>query len=164
MNTVYVDSPDFSLFSDVQDQLNLMLSHLCCAEFANSEHGDIEQYISKQGNELLRRLLQGTLDLRATNEVQYKAVSSASGERLNHVKHHCGRAMTSVFGDVTVNRKNYSQHHKCSQSPLDAQLNLAHDKYSDGIRHRIALEALRGSFDDAVEVVERTTGGYVPKR
>jgi hypothetical protein len=117
MNTVYADSPEFSFFSDAQEQLNLMIAHLYCAEYENREHGEIEQYISKQGNELLRRLLQGAFDLRADKEIQYQAVSSANGDIHNHVKHNCGRTMTSVFGDVTVTRKNYSQCRKCSEEP-----------------------------------------------
>lgn len=61
-------------------------------------------------------------------------------------------------------RKSYGQRHQLSKCPLDKQLNLPADQYSDGIRKRMAIEALKGSFDNAIESIESTTGGHVPKR
>ena len=51
-----------------------------------------------------------------------------------------------------MNRKSYSQRDQASQFPLDAQFNLPDDQYSDGIRQRNALEAIKSSFDNAIEV------------
>ena len=58
----------------------------------------------------------------------------------------------------------YSQIKKASLFPVDAELNLSVDNYSDGIYYRVSNEAVRGSFDDVVETVGETTGGHVPKR
>ncbi len=72
--------------------------------------------------------------------------------------------LNSLFGRVTVTRKGYSQLNKTSLYPVDADLNLSDDSYSDGIRYRVSNEAVRGSFDDVVETVKETTGGHAPKR
>jgi hypothetical protein len=48
--------------------------------------------------------------------------------------------------------------------PADAALNLPKEKYSHGLQRHVALEVSKGSFDDAVESIDRTTGGHVPKR
>jgi hypothetical protein len=48
--------------------------------------------------------------------------------------------------------------------PLAGELNLAEDKYSHGLRRRVAEEVARNSFDEVVVSVVRTTGGEVPKR
>ena len=48
--------------------------------------------------------------------------------------------------------------------PLDGDLNLPKEKYSFGVRKRIATEAVKNSFDEAVAAVSTTTGAHVPKR
>jgi hypothetical protein len=69
-----------------------------------------------------------------------------------------------LFGDVIVTIKPYSQPKKISNFPLDSPLNLSGDQYSDGIRHQVAMEAVRGSFDNAIEAIGETTAWHVTKR
>lgn len=52
---------------------------LCSEHSLGLEHGDIEQLISREGTELLRRLLQGYLDLRARLECKSEEVVGADG-------------------------------------------------------------------------------------
>jgi hypothetical protein len=164
MNTAYVNSPDFSFFSEAKLHLDHIISELQSSELADNAHGDIEQYINKEGFEVLRCLFQGYLNMQATNEPQHDFVTSSNGSQLTHVKHNTTRKLTCLFGDVIVTRKRYRQHKQVSHFPLDAQLNLSADQYSDGIRHRVAVEAVRGSFDNAIEAISKTTGGHVAKR
>ncbi len=164
LNTAYSKSPDLSFFFDATKQLDLIITQLLSEHFSNKEHGEIEQHIDEQGQELLRLLLQGYLDLKAVNEPPLSVMTSVDGNQLNHVKKQTKRKLTSQFGDVTVTRKGYNQRHQTSQFPLDGQLNLSGDQYSDGIRQRIAVEAIKGSFDNAIESIDKTTGGHVPKR
>jgi division protein CdvB (Snf7/Vps24/ESCRT-III family) len=49
MNVVYINSPDFSFFSDAKLQLDKIISQLQSADYANFEHGVIEQYIKMKG-------------------------------------------------------------------------------------------------------------------
>ena len=102
-------------------------------------------------------------DLTAKDEPK-RLVQTADGQDLNHVKNKTSRNIISLFGKVKVNRKSYSQRDQASQFPLDAQFNLPDDQYSDGIRQRNALEAIKSSFDNAIESIDKTTGGHIPKR
>jgi len=164
MNIAYLNSTEFSFFSGAQEQLDQLIQQLQSEDYAESEHGDIEKYISKEGMELLRRLLQGWLDLKGANEEPQESIKNITGDDLNHVRADTSRVLCSLFGDVIVTRKSYSQRNQASLFPVDAELNLSDDKYSDGIRYRLSKEALRGSFDDAIEVIKETTGGSVPKK
>jgi hypothetical protein len=164
MNVAYINSPDLSFFSDAKVQLEQIITQLESIHYASCEHGEIEQFIKKEGDEVLRCLFQGYLDQKADDELRQPLVTSAAGEILNHVKEKTTRKLTTLFGDVTVTRIRYNQRHQASQFPLDAELNLANDQYSDGVRHRVAREALRGSYDDVVETIKETTGCQVAKR
>jgi hypothetical protein len=129
-----------------------------------SEHGDIEELIRHEGTELMRLLLQGYLDSKADNEETKQDVCGNDGSRLNHVRQRTTRKITTLFGDVIETRKSYSQRKQNSVFPMDKELNLADDKYSDGVRFRVAQEAIKGSFDQTSNVIKQTTGGHVPKR
>lgn len=164
LNTAYTPTPDLSFFDDAKEHLEVIISELQSDHFFKKEHGDIEQHINKQGHELMRLLLEGYLQLLAAHEPLVSVSTPDTKEPLNHVKKQTHRTLTSQFGDVTVTRKGYSQRHKASQFPLDERLNLSKDQYSDGIRQRVAIEALKSSFDNAIESIDTTTGGHVPKR
>ena len=164
MNIAYLNTNDFSFFSEAQEQLEQLIQKLQSEHYVKSEHGDIEKFINRDGQEILRRLLQGWLDMKAADEENHGSVTSALGDNLNHVRSGTRRKLNSLFGSVTVTRKSYSQMNKSSLFPADAELNLSNDSYSDGIRYRVSKEAIRGSFDEVVETVDETTGGYVPKR
>jgi len=145
-------------------QIAHMVEQLQSDIFCDNAHGDIEQYIQKEGFEVLRCLFQGYLDLKAANEKAISDVYTVQGIHLTHTKHSTKRKLTTLFGDVIVKRKSDSQRSQKSVFPLDAQLNLPSDQYSDGIRHRVAIEARKSSYDEAVESVNQTTGGYIQKR
>jgi hypothetical protein len=164
MNAAYVNSLELSFFSDAKFQLDQIISGLQSPERTNLDHGYIEQYIHKEGFEVLRCLFQGYLNMKADNAIQHDFVNSSNGDKLTHVKQNTSRKLTCLFGDVIVTRKRYGQPKKSSHFPLDSQLNLSGDQYSDGIRHRVALEAVRGSFDNAIEAIGVTTAGHVAKR
>jgi hypothetical protein len=65
---------------------------------------------------------------------------------------------------VIVRRKGYSTDGAKSLFPLGGELNLSSDKYSHGLRHRVADEVAGNSFDEAVATIKKTTGGKIPKR
>ncbi len=154
----------FSFFSGAQEQLDLLIKQLQSDEQANREHGDIESFINNKGQEILRRLLQGWLDLKAANEEKKSCIKLASGDKLNHARVDTHRPLNSLFGQVTVTRTGYSQINIDSVFPVDAELNLSTNSYSDGIYFRVSNEAVRGSFDNVVESIDATTGGHIPKR
>jgi len=164
MNPEYLNLTDFSFFSDAKEKLTQLIHRLQSESCRDSEHGEIEQTINKEGLEILRCLLQGWFDLTGENERIQSGIKTSTGKPLNHVRGETTRTLMSLFGNVTVTRKAYSNRHEVSLFPGDAKLNLSHDKYSDGIRYRASKEAIRGSFDSTVEVIKETTGGAVPKK
>ena len=144
MNIAYLNSNEFSFFSGAQEQLDFLIKQLQSEYHEKNEHGQIEHFINQEGHEIMRRLLQGWLDLKADKEEKKKGVISASGKMLNHVRVATTRALESLFGKVTVTRISYSQIKKTSLFPVDAELNLPVDSYSDGIYYRTCNEAVRG--------------------
>lgn len=164
MNIAYLNTTETSFFSDAKNQLEFLISQLQSEGYSQSEHGDVEKYINEEGNEILRLLLQGWLSKKAADEKQEEYINNDNGESLTHVRKNTSRKLTSLFGDVTVKRKGYGKPNQTSLFPIDAELNLPSDQYSDGIRHRLSKEVIKTSFDNSIETIGETTGGDVPKR
>ena len=126
------------------------------------EHSALEESLRVDGLELLRLLLQGHLDDRAPSVAEGPVVGADGIDRTHHRPG--GRALESIFGQVTARRMGYSAHGVESLYPLDAELNLPLESYSHGVRRRLAIEASKGSFEEAIVAVEAATAAHVPKR
>ena len=164
MNVAYLKQTETSFFSDAKEQLETLINQLESDDYENVDHGCVETYINEQGNELLRRLFQGWLDKKSANEIQKSSITNANGELLSHVRKKTKRTLTTLFGAVKVSRLSYGKSKSKSIFPADAELNLPQDQYSDGLRNRAAKEVIKSSFDNAVESINETTGGSLPKR
>src|SRR5580704_1007516 len=157
-------TPGFEEYAAVIEQMNCMISDLRSDETRKMQHGDVEDLIARNGNELCRRLLQAHLDSRQKGEPVLDTVVGADRLERNHRKDGCGRDLMSIFGEVEVKRIGYGKFGGQNLFPLDAELNLPSNKYSHGLQRRVVEEAAKNSFDEAVSSVGRTTGGTVPKR
>lgn len=126
----------------------------------------MESHITEFGTELLRRLFQGHLELRYAQEEYQKDVLGADGEARPHRRKKTQRQLETLFGEVVVTRVGYSTQKPevSALYPQDGKLNLATDKYSDGLRHRVAVEVSKVSFADTSETIAETTGGEIGKR
>ena len=69
-----------------------------------------------------------------------------------------------MFGQVWVTRIAYRARGRINLHPADGELNLPAEEYSHGLRCLAAVESSRGSFEGAVEAIERGTGQRVGKR
>ena len=159
----YMTEAGFDEFAAAIEQFEKMISELRSESTRTLEHGDVESLIAREGNELLRRLMQGYLDQRAKAEQPLEKVVGADG----HERRHCrarSRILASLFGEVTVRRLGYSGNRLDSIFPLDEALNLPPDQYSQGLRRKVGLEVAKGSFDETVQAIEEGTGAQVPKR
>ena len=74
------------------------------------------------------------------------------------------RELETIFGTVEVTRSGYGAAGEASLHPVDAQLNLPAERYSLEVRRRAALEASKGSFEEAVQTLKRYTGATIGKR
>ena len=151
-------------FSAARSHFNLLIDCLSSDETASAAHGDVEQIIKDKGFEVLRRLFQGHLDLRAAREPRLDAVRGKDGVLRTHRVSGCTRPLESYFGEVTVSRMRYGYPGFDSLFPLDSALNLPPGKYSHGLQKVLGDESAKASFDEAVSVVDKMTGGYVPNR
>jgi hypothetical protein len=164
MKQAYIISRGAEEFAAAREQFALIVDRLQSAAVLGLEHGEVEGLISREGTELMRRLLQGHLDVRAAAETRERGVRAADGVVRSHVREGCRRRLGTIFGEVEVRRCGYSAPEEGSLFPLDGELNLPKDSYSHGLRERLAFEVARGSFDEAVRAIETTTGGQIPKR
>ncbi|MGH7383417.1 MAG: ISKra4 family transposase, partial [Candidatus Methylomirabilales bacterium] len=164
MKQAYIISRGTEEFASAREQFALIVDRLQSAAVLSMEHGEVERLIWRGGTELMRRLLQGHLDVRAGAERREADVRGTDGVVRRHVREGCRRRLVTIFGEVEVRRCGYSAPEEGSLFPLDGELNLPKDSYSHGLRERLAFEVARGSFDQAVRAIETTTGGQVPKR
>ncbi len=162
MKQAYIISRGTEEFASAREQFAWIVDRLQPAAVLSMEHGEV--LISREGTELMRRLLQWHLDVRAAAETREAGVRGADGVVRSHVREGCRRRLGTIFGEVEVRRCGYSAPEEGSLFPLDGELNLPKDSHSHGLRERLAVEVARDSFDEAVRAIETTTGGQVPKR
>lgn len=131
---------------------------------ASMTHADLEEKLAVEGRELMRLLLQTHLDERAARETRLERVVDADGLQRGHVEKGHDRPMCTIFGEVEVSRIAYRGQGRPNLYPADGTLNLPQEKHSHGVRRRAALAAAQGSYEAAVEAIERETGQGVGKR
>jgi hypothetical protein len=134
------------------------------ADAAKLTHAELEERIRADGFEVLRLLFQDHLDLRAGREERLDEVVGADGITRTYAEDDHQRALVTTFGEVRVARLAYRRKGAHNLHPADAGLNLPEEVYSHGLRQVAATEAARGSFDEAVAAIDRTTAAKVPKR
>jgi hypothetical protein len=166
MKTPPLSSIEQDVFKLANEQYEILLTTIRSAEYQTLEHGDVEQFVHQAGTELLRRLFQGHLDLRAANEVQYQSLVGSDQQPRPHHRKGTQRQLETLFGEVVVTRVGYSTKTAGVSAlyPADGILNLASDQYSDGLRRRVAQEASKVSFTETVTTIAETTGAQVGKR
>ena len=124
------------------------------------DHAELEQQIEVRGREVHRLLFQGRLDRMFADEAERMRRRRPRG-RLRVRE----RRLETIFGRVRVRRHGLRRvGQRASRFALDGRLRLPREMYSIGLRRRMAEETRSQSWDQAVERVDATTGGHVPKR
>jgi len=141
-----------------------MLGWLEGNQAAGLTHGELEDLIETDGRALLRQMLQDHLDLRAEREARLLSVNAVDGTSRPRVEAGHRRHLETILGEVTVTRIAYRSPGLENLHPADAELNLPSERHSHGLRRLAAIEASRGSFDDAVAAVSQATGQKLGKR
>jgi hypothetical protein len=134
------------------------------AEAAGLTHEQLEARLDRDGRGLIRQLLQDHLDLRAGRERRAVGVVDAAGVARNAVETGHRRGLETIFGEVAVTRLAYRAKGAVNLHPGDAVLNLPTQRHSHGLRERCAIEAARGSYEEATSAIARQTGVKVGKR
>lgn len=141
-----------------------MVSWLEGPEAAALAHAELEDQLDARGRELLRRMLQDHLSLRAVNEVRMEGVVDSDGVAHGAVENGHRRPLATIFGTVEVQRLAYRHRGHPNLHPADALLNLPTERHSHGLRRLAAVEASRGSFEEAATALKWATGQHVGKR
>ncbi len=82
-------------------------------------------------------------------------VVGADGVRHVWVETGHSRPLITLFGSVRVRRLAYRAKGAANLYPVDGALNLPEESFSHGLRAAAAVEAARGSFDEAVASIDR---------
>ncbi|WP_423247582.1 ISKra4 family transposase [Streptomyces achmelvichensis] len=152
------------VFADSRGRFESLVAMLSGAEAAASTHGDLEERLHTDGMVLLRGLLQDHLSLRAVQEQRVDAITGSDGVVRTRAERGRTRALATVFGEVEVERIVYRAPGAPGLNPADMALSLPREKHSHGLRRRAAVEAVRGSFDDARAAIARSCGSAPGKR
>lgn len=129
-------------------------------------HDELESRVVAEGREIERQLLEDHFELRAINEPRREPeeVRDASGASHNMMERGHKRALTTLVGTVAVPRLAYRADGRPNLHPADALANLPAERYSYGLRELAAIEATRGSYEEAAAAIERACGLVVGKR
>jgi len=137
---------------------------LAGGEAAALTHAELEDQLGARGRELLRRMFQAQLDLRAAREQRRDDVTGADGVVRTRAERGHTRPLATVFGQVRVTRMAYRAPGAANVHPVDAELNLPEEKQSHGLRKLAAIESVRGSFEGVVSAITRASGVKTGKR
>jgi len=150
-------------FAPTRSGFDEMVCWLGGTESAALDHAELEDQVERRGRELQRLMLQDHLDLRALREQRVRPVDATGIVHANVEPGH-SRQLATVVGAVSVSRLAYRHPGTSNLHPADGALNLPAELHSHGMRRLAAIESSRGSFDDASEAIERSTGVAVAKR
>ncbi|MBI4582768.1 MAG: hypothetical protein HY717_01860 [Planctomycetes bacterium] len=128
---------------------------------------EIKREQEKRGREIQRLMLQAQIQARGMSDVgQALEVLSSSGEgnviQIPHHRHHPCQKNT-IFGEINIDRLGYGSRGVASIHPIDEDLALPERSFSYGLQRRLVKAAVQGSFDEALERAEESTGVRVPK-
>lgn len=161
---ITADAERGTAFTATRNLFESLLAWLEGAQAATLSHGALEDRLQVDARELIRQALQEHLDHRAESEPDLPSVIDAQQVPRPTTETGHSRALATVFGPVQVTRKAYRKRGQPNLHPADAALNLPEEKHSHGLRRLAAIESSRGSFDAAVEAIERATGQQLGKR
>jgi hypothetical protein len=147
------------------------LTHKLSGDQASTwAHAELEEHLEVAGRELLRLLLQDHLDVRAAREEEQArgrgrpVVTGPEGRVRPWQETGHSRWLASVFGLVRVTRVAHRGRGVGNVHPADEALSLPAGRHSTGLRRLAVTEAVRGSFDQAHEAVQRRCGNVLGKR
>jgi hypothetical protein len=146
--------------------LAVMLARLAVGAGQAVTLEDMELLASEQGREILRGVLQLSLDRQALAEVRLAEVAGADGVLRARAERGHSRAVVTTLGEVSVRRIAYRSGVKGVPSlfPRDAVLNLPPVGYSWQLQRLAEMFSRSGSCGQAHELVLAATGISIGKR
>ena len=149
-------------FDRATEMFAALKKHMHAAEAMQMTHGELESHVMEKTRAIAREMLQGHLDLRSGAERPVRVVGE-DGVHRDQLRA-SSRQLRTLVGDVVLGRVLYQAAGVHGLAPQGPALAFAKAPYSMALRRRVAEEAARGSFDDAVEAIGTTTGAASAKR
>ena len=146
----------------VGEELQKLIEYLRDGAGRELGHTELEALLKDQGRELMRALFQAQVNNRGPGEAA-EPVAGADGVERTQARVH-ERGLSTVFGEVRIERVGYGAPGVESLHPLDAELNLPVQEYSLGVRRLAAESAAQVSFEATLERLEQETGKSMGKR
>jgi hypothetical protein len=159
-----VEPASVEAFAASRELFETVLGWLHGREAGGLEHAELEARLQADAREVFRQLFQDHLDLRADREQRIGVVLDADQVAHTGAERGHTRGLATVFGGVRVTRIAYRARGRANLHPSDGVFNLPDEEYSHGLRRMAAIESSRGSYDGAIEAIERGTGQQVGKR
>lgn len=135
-----------------------MLDHLSEPAMATATAEALEVYVTTAGRELLRQMLQDTLDARAAAEVRLAAVTGTDEVVRHRTERGHRRLLATTLGRVEVSRIAYRAPGAANLHAADAALALPAGIHSYPLQRAIALEVAEGPLRQAGARLQRATG------
>ncbi|MGW6202272.1 ISKra4 family transposase [Streptomyces sp. NPDC055089] len=133
-------------------------------------HAELEEHLETAGREVLRLILQDHLDLRALREEEqvrntgHPRPVGPDGRPRPWLETGHSRWLACLFGLVRVTRVAHRGPAMSNVHAADEVLSLPAGRHSMCLRRLAVTEAVRGSYDQAQDAVERRCGKVLGKR
>ena len=125
---------------------------------------EIEQQVSEQGRELLRKAAQLVLDVQAAGERRLAGVADAAGVPRTRVERGHARTVVSQLGSVVIRRLAYRAPGQPNLHPRDAVLNLPVRRYSWPVQQAVVRYVLAGAYEQARQFLQAAAGITIGKQ
>jgi hypothetical protein len=147
---------------NIRSDFEIMLSIVTNVDNQTGTADQMERHLFKQLLRLGAKLMQLYFDLRSQASSREEAINQ-EGERLPYHSER-GRDYYSIFGELEINRPYFYGHGVGGYSPLDAELGLGEDSYSDFLRELHDELGVYIPFGQEVAILERLLGIGLSKR
>jgi hypothetical protein len=145
-----------------RDLFNRLERQLCANVALKQSLDTVEKTVETDGREMLRLLLQEHILHRGNGDVGETIITAQ--KRLLNRKRLDTRAVTTLVGDIHIQRMAYYGANHQAVHPLDEVLQLPRRGYSYELQRRMIMMAVLGPFEEAATMVLKTMGQQIPKR
>lgn len=165
----YSAVPPDDPFALSQAMFTALTAELAGPAAAGLTAAELDEFLDERGRDVLHQLLQDHYDLRAVREEQqarrrHAPVTGTDQVTRTRLETGHGRLLATLFGTVRVTRCAWRKPGTANWHPADAALSLPAGRHSHSLAKLAAIEAPRGSFDDAHDAVTRRCGPVMGKR
>jgi len=157
-------APESDDFAASRALFEAMLTRLGETEMMTCPQDELEDYLTTDGRELKRQLMQDQLDARARAESRLPQVTGTDEVVRSRAEKDRRRLLATTVGQVEVTRIAYRAPKAANLYPADTHLALPAGLYSYPLRRLAVYEVAAGALRGAGDALERATGQRIGTR